>query len=143
MEIPLPNGIQNAFLAALLGKVDGTLDQGQVGIGLGKIAQHPLGLEVQVLAEKSQVVAVAQQALELFQGLFLLPDLEQAVDEPKGAYGEGRAWQSKIILVPIPVQQAIMAETLLHGLYRTDVAGVTGLNEPIGFHEQYRGIQMP
>ena len=62
------------------------MDQCQMGIGLGEISQHPFGLEIQILAEQPQMVAIAQQSFELFQGPFLLPDLEQAVDEPEGTY---------------------------------------------------------
>src|SRR5690606_6602492 len=135
--------IQNTLFFALLGKIDGTLNQGQMGIGLGEIAQHTFGLEIQVLAEKPQMVAITEQALELLQGLFFLPDLEQAVDETKGTPGEGGGGQPKIILVTLTVQKPIMAEALFHGLHRAHIPGIPGLYEAVGFHEKYRGIQMP
>ena len=78
-------------------------------IGLWKISQQTLGFTVDILAEKTKMIAVGEQLIKEFPGLLLFSDLEEAIDEPERAYGKGGRRQAEIVLVFIAVQQAIIA----------------------------------
>ena len=56
--------LQNLLFAFFSREVDGALYKCQMGVGLWKITQQSLTLEVYIFTEKSQVVGVRQQFFE-------------------------------------------------------------------------------
>lgn len=48
----IPHGLQDLFLGMFPGKIQGTFNQGQVGICLREITQKPFSLKIDILTEE-------------------------------------------------------------------------------------------
>jgi len=66
--------------------------------------------------------------------LFGFANFIKTVDEPEGAHGERGRRFSKIVLVGVPVQQAIITKVFFNGTDGAFVFGVLGINKSVGFH---------
>ena len=80
---------QDLLITGFSREIEGTFYQRQMGIGLGEIPQQSLSFKIDILAEKPQVIAIAQYAIKPLRGALYLPDLEQTVDKPECADGKG------------------------------------------------------
>src|SRR5579875_258891 len=66
-----------------------SVDQGEVGEGLGEVAKHPPGGGIELLGVKAKRGGVGEQPLKERLGGLLLADLGKGGDQPEGADQEG------------------------------------------------------
>src|SRR5690606_18256172 len=89
-----------------------------------------------------EVIAIREQPVEHFPGLFLFPYLEQAVNEPEAANGERGGWQTEIVLVLVTEKESIVAKFPFGCFHCADISGIFCLNKPIILHQQRGSIQV-
>ena len=90
---------QYLFIPFFPGEVQGTFNQRKMGIGLGKITQQALGLEIDILTEESQVIAIPQHPFKPYPRAFFLSDPEKAVDKPESANGKRGGGKAKVVFI--------------------------------------------
>src|SRR5262249_24991788 len=91
--------------ASLPAQIKRTVDQTDVAIGLGKIAEHAAALRIELFGEQAHIIAARKQTLEQLAGVRIAALQYVIVDEPKAARQEdtfacGQAIAGTFGLVP-------------------------------------------
>ena len=86
---------------------NGGIYQSDVAVSLRKVAQQPFGFKIDILAQQSQVIAVAQNLLEHLLGLFFFSDFIKRPNQPEGANCKRGLGLSKVILVTVAIHEPV------------------------------------
>src|SRR5215212_11182690 len=125
-------------------EVDGRAYEGEVGKGLGEVAQG-LAAGPDLLGVEAEVVGVREHLLQSEAGLVEAASLCQALDEPEGAETEAAfiapetVWSCLIRLVA--VHERVVGELFLDAVEGREPARVGRPDELREGHEEERGVE--
>src|SRR5262249_8749858 len=132
--------------ARLAAEAERRIDQADVAIGLGKVAQHPPSERIKLLRQQAHVIAARKQAIEQSTRFRATALQDVIVDEPEAAC-EKRAFarrQAVARVLAFVAQEKLAADqqALLDCAQRPTDPRIVGRKEPDDRDQQQAGIEL-